>query len=174
MAAKLEDYLVQDTLYADQAQADFRDMQGAALRLLERDDAGPLLLTLEEVMPWAEVFAERMAPLEARAREMAEQETPDYEEIQHAAREALVQLAREMAAAVFTPARLDTLVERLAAYREQLHQAGERRAAMSAQVALMTVRRTEDPADEPFVLMVCATSLQTLISEYQAWAAERA
>lgn len=50
--AWLDAHLAEDSVYGDQARAEFQELQFASLHLLERDDAARFLLSPEEVEPW--------------------------------------------------------------------------------------------------------------------------
>jgi hypothetical protein len=168
--ARVEAFYEAHPELADQATARMMELERGALKLLERDDAAHLFLSVEELAPWLPVLQERFAPLIAQIREAALRgEQPDPETA-GAMKEQMVKLTREMAGAVFTPERTDQLVGDLKDYQRSLGQAGEREEAAWAYGALASIRGDASPTDQPFLLAICFASLRRIMRE----AAERA
>jgi len=132
-------------MMSDQAEAEFRELERGALLLLERDDANCLYLSPEEVDPWIPAVMERLKPFETQTRQAAERGSGKDPGIIRAMGNVLVEVAREMVPAVFTPERLGRLIADLRDYRRSLLEAKEREAAMYANAALIMLERTPPP-----------------------------
>jgi hypothetical protein len=161
--SRLEALFGTDTLFGDQARAEFRELERASLQLLGRDDAARFLLSPEEVEPWIPSLLERVAPLEEKARGTTAEDAWDAAQVQKGMQGVLLDLAKEMAPAVITPERLDQLVADLEAYRHDLYEAGEKQLAMYAHATASGLERTEVPGKEPFAIGVCMASLHLML-----------
>jgi hypothetical protein len=158
--ARVEAFYEAHPELSDKATAEIMQLERESLKLLERDDAARLFLSVEEVAPWLPVLQERLGPLVGQVREaVARGEEPDPETVA-AMQEGMVEMTREMAPAVFTPERIDQLVTDLKDYQRSLGQAGEREEAAWAYGALASVRADASPADKPFLLALCFASLR--------------
>ena len=153
--ARLERFLEAHPALRGLVEAEAWRWQDQSIALFERDDADCLYLSEDEVNPWITVFFERLLPQDGT------------EQIPHAsnvARQALPETTREMAAAIFTPQRIEQLVSDLKAYRHELIARGEKDAAGLAHAALMMITNrdadTMNPADEPLLLRICMASLR--------------
>jgi hypothetical protein len=161
--ARLEALIGADTLFGDQARAEFRELERASLQLLGRDDAKRFLLSPEEVEPWMPTLLERLASLEEEARGATAEEAWDDDQILNGLQGVMLDVAQEMAPAVITPERLDQLVADLKAYQRDLHEAGERKLTMYTHATATVLERAEVPGEEPFAIGVCMASLHLML-----------
>ena len=162
--ARFEDYLGEDKLYGDQARAEFSQLERGSLQLLERDDAGRILLSPEEVEPWIPGLVEQLGAIEEQAMEAAGEEAWDDASVQDDLRDAVFEVAQEMLPVLFTAERMDQLVSDLRAYSHDLDEGGDKTSALLAHTAATTLERAQDPAEEPFVIGVCIASLVLRLS----------
>jgi hypothetical protein len=161
--ARLEAYYAEHPMMREQSQAEVWEIESKSVLLLEREDAGPLYLAPDEAQPWLEPLLDRLRPLEARAAQDAEEGRLDDPQIAKEMGRALVEVSQEMAASVFTPQRVQALAETLQAYRQQLQEANEKQAALYAQGGLLLLEEGPSPADNRFLVAVCATSLREML-----------
>jgi hypothetical protein len=162
--ARFEAYLGEDTLYGDQARAEFSELERGSLHLLERDDADRFLLSPEEVEPWIPALVEQLGAIEEEAMEAAGGGAWDDASIQEDIRDVVFEVAQEMLPTLFTPERMDQLVSDLRAHSHDLDERGDKRSALYAHTAATTLERARDPAEEPFVIAVCIASLVLVLS----------
>jgi len=160
--ARIERFIDQDPLLQRQAQEFMRRQERHALRLLEREDADDLLLSLEELRPWVARLAERLPMLVSELGLLEPGAEPDPEDV-GAVRDVIRELTSEMSPAIFTPERLRRLVKELRDYRRSLMDAGEEEAAHWAESALAVADREGPPGDNPLLLSVCFVSLRELL-----------
>ena len=99
------------------AEAEYRELERGTLALFERDDADCLYLEPEEVTPWMAVVATRMAPAAEQGGRAAGRGEEDVPGIAEALKTTLVEVAKEMVPAIFTPERVSRLAADLKAYR---------------------------------------------------------
>jgi hypothetical protein len=161
--ARLEAYFAAHPILSDQAEAELRDLERGTLFLLERDDADCLYLSPEEVNPWVPTVMERLAPIEAQARRAAERGEWDDPGILQVTGKVLVEVAREMVPAIFTPERLGRLVADLKEYRRHLLEAGEKEATMYAHAAFAMLEREETTSENPLLIAICFASLRLML-----------
>jgi hypothetical protein len=175
--AQLEAYFAAHPILSDQAEAELRDLERGTLFLLERDDADCLYLAPEEVDPWVPTVMEQLAPIEAQARQAAERGGWEDTGIVEATGKVLVEVAREMVPAIFTPERLGRLVADLKKYRRHLLESTEKEAAMYAHAAYAMLEREETTSENPLLIAICFASLRlmliTIAEEAQARAEGR-
>lgn len=150
-------------MLSDQAQAEMWELERGLFNLLDRDDADALYLSPEEVNPWLPILLELLAPVEAQAQQAAERGEPDVSELRKAMQEAFLKVARGMIPTIFTPERLGQLEADLKAYRRDLLEAGESKAAMYAHAALTMLEREEPPAENPLLISICFASLRLMM-----------
>ena len=161
--ARLEAFIGADTLFGNQARAEFRELERASLQLLGRDDAERFLLSPEEVEPWIPTLLDRLASVEEEARGAIAEEDWDDSQVQKGLEGVLLDVAREMAPIVITLERLDQLVADLKTYQRDLHEAGERNLAMYAHATTSVLEHTQTPGKEPFAIGVCMASLHLML-----------
>ena len=161
--ARLEAFIGPDTLFRNQARAEFLELERASLQLLGRDDAERFLLSPEEVEPWIPTLLDRLASVEEEARGAIAEEAWDDSQVQKGLEGVLLDVAREMAPAVITLERLDQLVADLKSYQRDLHEAGERKLAMYGHATISVLEHTQAPGKEPFAIGVCMASLHLML-----------
>ena len=161
--ARLEAYYAEHPMMHEQSQAEVWELANKSVLLLDREDAGPLYLGPDEVQLWLEPLLDRLQPLETRAAQAAEEGRFNDPQITKEMQGALLEIAQEMAASVFTPQRVQELAETLRAYRRQLREANENQAALYAQGGLLLLEEVPSPADNRFLVGVCATSLREML-----------
>jgi hypothetical protein len=175
--ARIEAFYATHRAEHEQTEAWAMRLESEAANLLERDDAGCMLLTLEEMSPWLPVLMERVEPMIERAQEaVSTGQTPDAA-IQKEVRDALVATIEEMVPEIYTRERVDQLVGDLQDYRRRLMEAGEEEAVRWADGALIAVHREGPPAENPFLMVTCYASLRAAMekaAENSARARERA
>jgi hypothetical protein len=172
--ARLEAYLDEHPMLHEQTQAEAMELEDGSLLLLEREDAGPLFLSPEEVEPWLEPLSDRLRPLEALAVQAVREGRVDDPQLHQEMRKVLAELSREMATRVFTPERIEQLAETLRAYRQKLRDAGEKQAALYAQGGLLELEHEPNPADNRLLIAICLVSLRVAFREVAEQAAEDA
>lgn len=128
----------------------------AAVALLEREDAEGLYLSPDEVEPWLEVFERRVREI-PEIRAVTRQ--PDKAALEPLAK-ALYDVATEMAAAIFTPARLERLAAQIHEYRGGLSAENEKEFVIGIHGALAATHPGSAPADSRFLVSLCVTSLR--------------
>jgi hypothetical protein len=144
------------------AEKEFLELDRRACALLEREDVERILPSSDEVAPWVEVLMERTQSFREDMRTRLERgEVPDEEMAE--ARGVVIEVAREMAEALYTPRRVEALIEDLKAYRETLEAAGEAEAAQKAEAALMVTAVSTRPADSVFMTAVCHVGLREMV-----------
>ena len=148
------------------AQAQCEDKEDAAIALLEREDARDLLLTPDELAPFIPQFMKRLQEqdeLLARARSDEELDPKTSQ----AVNDLILSAAGEVAESIFTPERLARLSDQLLAYRKGLRK-GDRRGHAGVQGALMAARSADRPGERHVLVMLCWTSLLTIMEEVEA------
>jgi hypothetical protein len=158
--AQLEAYYAAHPDWHDRAQSEFRDLERSALQLLDRDDAGCLHLPPNEVVPWLPGLQDRLDPLVAQFRQGPEREDPDGAGTLQDVKAVLMQTAREMIPAIFTPARVDRLLANLREYRRDLTASGEREASMWTYAVSLTLEHEARSSENPLLLGICYASLR--------------
>jgi len=158
--SRLEAYFAAHPQLRGHAEAEIRDLERSALWLLERDDADCLYLPPEEVVPWIPTLMERLEPAHAQCREAVGRGDWADSGVLKAVGDALVEVARDMVPAIFTPERLGQLVDDLRDYRRELLEAGEREAGMWAHAASLMLEHEDSPPDNRLLIGVCFASLR--------------
>jgi hypothetical protein len=115
----------------------------------------------EEVEPWTPKLLAAAEPLGVTTPGF-DLNAPVTEKDSQAFFDALLPVFREMAQAVFTPERLQSLVSQLKQYRNQLFDSGERKPSSWAQGAILYLEREDQPGLNPFLIALCFQSLNTL------------
>jgi uncharacterized protein YecA (UPF0149 family) len=170
--ARVEAFYKAHPEFSDKARAEVAELERASLKLLERDDAECLFLSVEEVAPWLPALQEQFDLAVGPVRvAVAQGEEPDPEAVR-AMQVRVVEITRQMAEAVFTPERIDQLVGDLKGYQRSLDEAGEREEAGWAYGALASIRADASPADKPFLAALCFASLRGAVEAARAADAE--
>jgi hypothetical protein len=159
--AKLEAFMRAHPEQEALARSNFEEMRHNSIQILEREDAGALLLSFAEIEPWLPRLSERMA-------EFIEPSSPGPgstppSKADERAQQAIVQLFREMAGAIFTPERRQELVSRLKTYRNERFAAGDRRTATLVHGAITYVEPEDEPDKNTFLICLCHTSIHKCV-----------
>ncbi|MDO9543144.1 MAG: SEC-C metal-binding domain-containing protein [Kiritimatiellia bacterium] len=158
--AAMEKFLAKHPELNAMTQAQCRAAEDAALKLLQRDDAQGLLLSPSEVYPWLEILENRFRATPEGIASLSQSRPPD-ESIAKAFVNLVYDVAFEMAAAVFTPARLEQLKAQLHELRRALTAADDHDALTGMHGALMAAQATTAPEDSHFLVTVCCMSLRS-------------
>ena len=165
----LEKFLANHPELNDMTQAQCHSAEDAAVKLLGREDAKVLFLSLDETAPW-------FGPLEQRLSKVAEkfpipQKLQPNEKAIEAFMCALFDVADEMVKEVFTAPRLEKLRMQLLEYREGFSKDDDPDAIDGINGALLMVQTREEVTDNRFLTSLCAYSLRagvkTEVSEYE-------
>jgi hypothetical protein len=161
--ARLEAFFAQHEMMNAQAEAEAWGLERGAISLLERDDAGPLYLTVEEMQPWIRPLLGRLEPLREQAQQAANEGRLDDPGFVSVLSDVMMDVSKEMAGALFTPERVAQLVQVTKVYRRDLLAAKETEAAMHAHGALLSLGHIQDPAENPLLVGICFASLRSLL-----------
>ena len=142
----------------DQATSSLEEMERDSISLLERPDAGVLLLTPEEIGPWLAILNERLESQRDQLPDLADP-SPDPAAVK-AMGDLMWLMLREMAAKIFTPERIGHLIAQLKTYRNERFAAGEKRIAGCTLGAITSIGRETDSAHNYFLNAVCFASLR--------------
>ena len=141
-----------------QANANLEELERDSANLLERPDAGILLLTPEEIEPWLVLLNERFESQRDRLPS-PDNPLPDPAAVK-AIGDLMCPLLSEMAVKIFTPERIGHLLAQLKAYRNERFAAGEKRIAACTLGAIASLEREDDPARNYFLNAVCLASVR--------------
>ena len=161
--ARLEAYFTQHAMMNAQSKAEVWELERSAVSLLEREDAGPLYLTVEEMQPWITPLLDRLEPFQEQGLHAAKQGHFDDPVLIGLLGDVMIDVSKEMAVALFTPERVARLVKVIKAYRRDLLAAKEGQAAMYAHGALLSLEHIQDPAENPMLVGICFASLRSLL-----------
>jgi hypothetical protein len=161
--ARLEAFFSQHEMMSSQSEAETWEIERGAVSLLEREDAGPLYLTAEEMQPWIAPLLDRLEPFREQARQAADEGRSDDPVFVSVLSNVMMDVSKEMAVALFVPERVARLVQVIKAYRRDLLAAKERQAAMYAHGALLSLEHIQDPAENPLLVGICFASLRSLL-----------
>ncbi len=161
ISAALEEMFKPNSERRKESEANLEAMERNSTQLLDREDFRQLLLSEQEMLPWMAVFLERTQEqgfLDAvQAGRASKQETEGFVE------QTAIPLARDMAEAIFTDERQLQLIADLKRYQVERHAAKDQKAQVQAMGAIMSLERSESPAQNPFLVSLCWMSLATLI-----------
>jgi hypothetical protein len=159
--ARMEALLLAHPEQRAQASASLEAMERDSVKLLEREDAGDLLLSPEEIAPWLPRLNEWMAlALERLGGDISKAKLEEREK--QAIAEKLWPVLADMAGHIFTPERIRQLIAQLKTYRNRLFAAGEKRSAGLTLGAIASLEREDDPARNYFLNALCLDSLRRL------------
>jgi hypothetical protein len=158
-AAKMEALMQQHPELRSEAIANLEAMERDSVRLLDQPDAAFLHLSPAEAGPWLQTLNEH---LEKELEQLPDE--PDAT-LSPAANSQMMEtvllpLLREMARAVFTPARIQQLVGRLREYRNQQFAAGNKTMASCALGAITSLEREDEPDRNYFLAALCLAALK--------------
>jgi hypothetical protein len=144
-------------------EAQCRESEDAALRLLRREDARSLLLPLAEVEPWFPVFERRIS--ESPGILDALQDKSDLKaEDEKALADLMYTTGGEMAVAIFAEERLQQLVEAIHDYRRGLSRK-DRDCMTGVNGALMAAQSSAPAGENHFLAMLCWTSFMSVVRD---------
>lgn len=139
-------------------------VESKAAHLFEREDARHLYLSAREARPWMRAFSESVEPLlPTMAREL--QGSGPTAETMRQVTDAVLEMAGEAAAELFTRARILKLASQLLDYGRHLSKAGETQAAGIARGLGLWLADVEDPETSPALRMLCYYSFCWLGTE---------
>ena len=167
--AQLEAYYDQHPELAEQARADLEAAELGVIALLERGEAQPLLLSPEEVDPWAHLAAERIGPqlrrwAEALPKGKVRRRSAD-KEIQGI----LFQVAQEMVPAIFTRERLRQYAQDAREFARTLAATGQKQAARHVRMVTLPLELAADQAENRLLpIIACASLLAYLKAQQEA------
>ena len=156
--ARMEGLLLANPEQRLQAEANLEKLERDAHKLLEREDAAPLLLSPDEIQSWLPRINESWASVCEQFPDVAAGTSPSP-----AVGDALVTvmfpLISEMVGAVFTQDRIQQLTARLKTYREERYAAGDKQTTAWANGAIIALREEGDPASNRFLYALGYVSL---------------
>jgi len=142
-------------------EAQCRESEDAALRLVRREDAESLLLAPDEIVPWLPVFEERMTKNQGMRQAMQGDAMPD-EKAQKALADLMYSICSEMAGEIFTKSRLDQLMDAIHTYRRGL-EPKDREGMTGVNEALMLAQSLDPASKNHFLTMLCYTSFTAFV-----------
>ena len=160
-AAELENFLAAHPELKAFTEAQCRDAEEAALALLKREDALDLLLSLEEAEPWFEALEQRLSE-SPEILAALKQEQGSHESAAKVFLDRLYSVSSDMAAAVFTEARLDRLASLLHEYRGRLSEEDQDGIA-GVHGALVALQSKQAPGENHFLVALCWESVRRIL-----------
>lgn len=154
----LERFLASHPELSDMSEAQCRSAEDAAMELLHRDDAQVLYLSPWETAPWLELLDERLSKVVKRMPPPSNAQPT--EKAKKAFVNALFEVASKMAAAVFTPLRLEKLRTQILEFRQNFSKDEGTDAIDGINGALLMIQTREDVKDNRFLTTLCAHSLR--------------
>lgn len=143
--------------------ANIENMERDSVTLLDREDARPLMLSMEEMSPWLlrfqECFRGALQQLPGGAPAV-----PDAQSAK-ALIVAVAPVIRDMATGIFSPERIAQLAAQLKVYRNERFEAGDKRVAGLAQSAIMLINTEREPAEIYFLICLCFHSIRCASAE---------
>lgn len=139
-------------------------VESKAPHLFEREDARHLYLSAREARRWMREFNESVEPLLSTMENELQGSGLTVETMRQAT-DAVLEMAGEAAAELFTHARIQKLASQLLDYGRRLSNAGETQAAGIARGLGLWLADVEDPETSPALRMLCYYSFCWLGSE---------
>jgi hypothetical protein len=169
--AKMEALMQQHPELRSEAIANLEAMERDSARLLDQPDAASLHLSPAEFGPWLKTLNEHL--LEALKKEAIEPETTLTPALASQLLEnVMLPVLREMAQAIFTPARIQQLIGQIREYRKQQFAAGNKTMAACALGAITSLEREDEPRLNNFLISLCYVTLKPEIGQEPVPAAE--
>lgn len=165
--ARLETFLNANPGERAQTNATLDAIEKESVELLQRDDAAGPLLTPEEMEPWLPVLNERLLVLLEPLRQPDASLPPDPALGQRVMDE-LWPLLGEMAEGIFTPERIQQLIQRIKAFRDERHAGGDKQIIGQCLGATNQLEREASPAKNYFLKSLCFFSLRASGREAEA------
>lgn len=145
---------------ASMAAANIENMERDCVTILEREDALPLMVSHEELLPWVPRLQECFQNVvQGLPDGVATAPNPDTARL---VGDALWPVIHEMAGAIFTKERIQKLVTQLRVYRNERFDAGDKRIAGLVQSAIIFAEREIEPADNYFLHNLCFHSIRAV------------
>jgi len=144
-------------------EAQCRASEDAAIKLLQCEDAGSLLLAPEEVDPWLPVFEQLIGEHSGIPGGVKESREPD-EELQREFFDLIYSTCGEMAGKIFTKPRLDRLTDELHAYRRKLRRK-DNDGKTGVNGLLMAAQSSAPPAENHVLTLLCVHSFMQVMSD---------
>ena len=132
-----------------------------SILLLDRADAGLLLPTEAESLPWLEIFQQRLMANTALVAKL-QCSSPGKKSLQ-ALSDLMWEWAGEMAVAIFIPARVTQLKTALREFATQHRAAGDYDGHKQAEAALLVLGRSPGTGDQHFLASICYTVLRDML-----------
>jgi len=139
-------------------EADCINANDLMVELLDSDDAAALLPNDEETLPWLLEFQQRVLANPQLAKML--DGGPPPANANHVLGEIMKSVSHDMAAAVFTPARVAQLKVQLCELVDRHRAAGNDIARTRAQAAHLVLLREGDAADNQLLFSICWTALR--------------
>ena len=144
-------------------EAQCRDSEDAAIKLLQREDAGLLLLAPAEIEPWFPVFEQRIGERPDVTASVDTNEEPD-EELQQEFFDLIYATCGEMADEIFTKPRLDRLTDEIHAYRRKLRRK-DHNGKNGVHGLLMAAQSSAPPAKNHVLTLLCVHSFMKVMHD---------
>lgn len=139
-------------------ESEARSADDMMIALLERDDTAHLLPAEAEIIPWLEVFQQRVLADE-RLAGVLRGESPAAD-VSTALGDLLGAVSEEMAAAMYTTERRAQLEKQLREFADQRRAADDFAGVAQAQAALLVLVRDPEPRDNFLLTSLCWTALR--------------
>lgn len=149
--------------FKDALTANMQSIERAAVKLLNRDDTRDLLLTWDDMEPWLPELQRRFGLLQAKHQSSPSE--PVTAAMQEAGAELAMDISIEMAEALFSPERIESLRTEINGLRRTWQEFGDTEAARAAGGALVLLSPDVDPRDSFFLHSLCYQSLSLGIRE---------
>jgi hypothetical protein len=164
LGAQIEAMMEENPDLRGEAIANLEAMEHDSVKLLDRPDAGSLLLAPAEVAPWLEALNQRLEQAAERWPPAPDGTVPPAV-VPEMFKETMLPALREMAAAIFTPTRLQQLLGQIKEYRRQKLAADDQAIAGWAMGAIASLERETDPGQNYFLTALCLASLKPAMAE---------
>ena len=142
------------------ATANIENMERDCVTILGREDALPLMLSSEELLPWVPRLQECFQnAVQGLPDGVAPAPNPDTARL---VGDAIRPVILEMAGEIFNKERIQKLVAQLRAYRNERFDAGDKRIAGLVQSAIIFAEQEIEPADNYFLNNLCFHSIRAV------------
>ena len=157
-----EKLFARDPIYREASLARLDELRDRSSELVDREDTPFLEFSREEALPWFERFSDAYEEWAKNPENtLTEDSPPDIFE------DVLQPILRQMATSLFTPARIEQLVDDLTEFQNERFEAGDRESASLAEAAISWIRPEDEPGLNPFLLTVCYRTIRSTIPEIE-------
>lgn len=157
-----EKLFARDPIYREASLARLDELRDRCAELVDREDTPFLEFSREEALPWFERFSDAYEEWAKNPENtLTEDSPPDIVE------EVLQPILRQMATSLFTPARIEQLVDDLTEFQNERFEAGDRESASLAEAAISWISPEDEPGLNPFLLTVCYRTIRSTIPEIE-------